>query len=203
MYGNGRRVRFFIGLALVIALLFLIISMIVRSGGDDKKTEVPETQRTFVSLADDEDVTVTRYVVGPITAAEKHYETEIQISNTTATANVISGYEGTVTDTRSYPTTREGFSEFLYALDKVGFTNGNTDEALRDDEGYCSSGQRYIYEVRDDGKLLQRFWATSCGGTKTYKGKLGQTNNIFENQIPDYKLMTNSLGFRSSAFSFN
>lgn len=197
MYGESKNWRYLIGFGLVIILLFFIIFMIVRGGGSSEG-KIPETKKELTSYADSSDAVVTSRLIGPITAAQDHYEVEINVSNSQATVDLISGYDGNVIDSRSYPLTTEAFREFLSALDKVGFTKGNTDEALRNDQGYCPTGQRYIFEMRDGANNIQRFWTTSCNGTKTYKGNRSATLNLFQKQIPDYNDFVNNSDLGSS-----
>ena len=196
MYGEGKNWRYLIGFGAVIVLLFVAIFIIINSGGDGKG-KVPETKKTLTSYTNNDDITVTSKTVGPITAAVNHHEVEINVTNTNATINIIDGYDGNVVNSRSYPLTTEAFGEFLSALDKAEFTKGNTDEALRDDSGYCATGQRYIFEIRDGANNIQRFWTTSCNGTKTFKGNRNATLQLFQNQITDYNDLTKSLNFRS------
>ncbi len=188
MYGEGRNLRYIIGLAAVIVLLFLAIFLIVHHGNG--KGKVPETKQALTSYADDSNVTVTEHIVGPITASEMHREIEIRVTNTGTTAEVSQGYDGNVINSLSYPMTNTSFKEFLSALDKVGFTLGSTDEKLQDDSGYCARGNRYIYTITQGGNTVERFWATNCGGTKTYKGKLGNTLALFQAQVPGYSELT-------------
>lgn len=190
MYGEGRNLRYLVGLGLVIVLLFVIIFMIVRGGGDDK---VPETRRELTSYVEDTTFTVSETIVGPITSADQHSEIQIQVTNQAATIEVSKGYDGNVVKSNTYPITTNGFAEFLNALDKVGFTKGNTADNLKDDKGYCPTGVRYIFEVRDGSDTIQRFWATSCRGAKSYRGDLPLTLQLFKAQIPDYNQVTEDL----------
>ena len=196
MYGEGKNWRYLIGFGLVIVLLFAIIFMIVRGGGDNNG-KVPETKKTLISYASDDNVTITSTLIGPVTAPQNHNEIQIEVTNSQATVNIINGYDGNVVNSRSYPLTTEAFSEFLSALDKAKFTEGNTDEALRNDEGYCATGQRYVFEIREGANNIQRFWATSCRGVKTFKGNSAAVLNLFQNQIPDYDELTDDVSFGS------
>lgn len=184
MYGEGRNLRYLAGMGVVIALLFLIIFMIVRGGGNDNK--VPETKRALTSYVEDTTVTVSETIIGPIVSADKHSEVQISVTNQSAAIEVSKGYDGNVVKSNTFPLTTNGFSEFLSALDKVGFTKGNTADDLKDDKGYCPTGLRYIFEIRDGSDTIQRFWATSCRGAKSYRGDLPLTLQLFERQIPDY-----------------
>lgn len=196
MYGEGRNLRYLVGFGLVILLLFVVIFMIVRGGGDSAK--VPETKRELISYAEETNVTLTQTIIGPVTAAQNHDEIEIIVSNSSSVINLIKGYEGQVVNSASYPMSTTSFREFLSALQKAKFTEGKTDKELQDDTGYCSTGLRYVYEMYQGARQLQRFWATSCDGPKTYLGNLPLTLNLFESQIPDYDELTDDANLRTS-----
>lgn len=189
MYGEGRNLRYFVGLGLVIVLLFVVIFMIIRGGGDEEN-KVAESEREFTSYVDDSDVTISMTTVGPIVAAQEHNELQINITNSNASIDVMQGYDGNVISSQSYPISTAAFGEFLHALDKADFTKGDTSDDLKDDRGFCPTGQRYIFEVRDGSRSVQRFWATSCRTVKTYHGNLALTRQLFEDQIPDYSGLT-------------
>ena len=192
MYGEDRNIRLFAGLGLVILLMFVVIFLIMNHGSE--KGEVAETKQPLTSYVDNPNVTITQTIVGPIRAAEDHFQGEISITNNATTASRINGYDGNVTDSRSYPMTQAGFSELLHALSSAGFTKGNTDEALKNDEGFCSTGRRYIYTIREGANVVQRFWATSCGGTRTYDGSLNLTISLFKAQVPEYGRLMSGTG---------
>lgn len=196
MYGDGRNLRYLLGFGLVIVLLFVVIFMIMRGGND--KSKVPETKRELISYVNDTNVTISETIIGPINAAQNHDEIQIRVTNQSATVDFSKGYDGNVVNSRNYPVTTAGFSEFLSSLEKAGYTLGNNDEKLKDDKGYCSTGQRYIFEVQEGSQTIQRYWITSCGGTKTYKGKLGLTNELFKAQIPDYDDIMEDASFSSN-----
>jgi hypothetical protein len=199
MYGEGRNSRYLIGLGLVIVLLFIVIFMIVRGGGDNS-AKVPETKRELTSYAGEENVRITMTTIGPITSPDTHRESQVSISNSQSIVEAMQGYDGAVVASRAYPMSTESFREFLSALEKVNFTEGDSDEKLQDDRGYCATGQRYIFEIYQGAKEIQRFWATSCGGPKTYNGELNRTLNLFQAQIPDYNDVVGSSGVRDESF---
>ena len=190
MYGEGRNIRYFVGLGLLIVLLFVVIFLIISHGGDDNK--VAETKRELTSYVDDSDVTITQTMISPITAAQTHNQLEISVTNSGTNADVSTGYDGNVTASRSYPMSNASFGEFLNSLERAGFTKGDTSEELKNDQGYCPTGFRYVYTIREGAKEVQRFWATGCGGTRSYKGNLNLTINLFRAQVPDYGDLVNN-----------
>jgi len=191
MYGSGRGLRFFLGFLVVVLVLFLVIVLIVRGGGSDSK-KVQETKKTLMSYVDNPAVTVTQTVIGPVQASQNHDQATITVSNSSSVMTIYKGYDGSVVDSKSYPMNQTSFGEFLKALDRAGYTRGNTPEELKDDRGFCPLGSRYIFTISEGGNELQRYWATSCGGTRTYNGNLSLTRALFKNQVPDYYTMVNN-----------
>lgn len=190
MYGEGRNIRYLLGIGIVIVLLFVVIALIMRSGNDNK---VPETKHELTSYVSDPNFSVGETIIGPITAESDHNEIDITVSNSQATIDIIQGYDGNVINSKSYPMTENGYSEFLASLQKAGYSEGDTQADKKNSEGYCPTGDRYIFTAHDNSNTLQQFWATSCGGTKTYRGNLSQTLDLFQAQIPDYSDLVNDL----------
>ena len=189
--------RYIIGLLVAIGLVILLIFVLATGGGNDDASKVPATKKLLQEYANT-DATVRMTVSGPIVAEQNHRETRISVTRDSATIESIVGYQGNVVDSETNPNTREGFVSFLRALDRAGFTNGNTDRALRDERGYCAAGKRYIFELIEGGRTVQRFWTTSCTGTETYLGNLSATGDLFTKQIPNYDRLRNAnrtLGF--------
>jgi len=83
----------------------------------------------------------------------------------------------------------------LLALAHAGFTIGNAAPSVSDERGYCALGDRYVFELRQDNKDLERYWATSCGSPKTYQGVLNLTLELFQAQVPQYANLTQNLRF--------
>src|SRR5579875_2224368 len=149
MFERGGLGRYFIGLGLVIVLLIVVIILIVNHGGS--KNSVPGSQRPLTSYVDDPAAEVRLTINGPITAPVNHRQVQITISNSLTNFNLQQGYDGTVLNNKDYNMTTNAFDNFLHALDKAGFTQGNTDPSLRSEKGYCATGSRYIFELLENG----------------------------------------------------
>lgn len=172
----------------VTVLLLIVLVMLLVFGGDDKKS-VPSTSKTLASYSNSE--AETRLTIdGPINAPEMHRATRITVSQTKTTLEQLRGYDGQVIDTKTFDNTQTSYLSFLRALELAGFTKGDTAESLKNDRGYCPLGTRYIFELENNGKKLERFWATTCNGAKSYQGNTGLTVQLFKNQIPNYSKVT-------------
>jgi len=180
--------RYLIGLLVTIGLLILLIVIIVQSGGNDK-SKVPDSKKSLesYSLTD----AVARLTTdGPINAEQNHQQIQITVGRDDVAIAIKKGYDGAVTNLQTYSNTEASYNAFLHALDRAGFTKGNTTATLKDEGGYCALGSRYIFEFIKDGKTLERYWATSCGTPKTYLGAIDLTLTLFRNQVPDYDKIT-------------
>ena len=193
MFREEGHLRYLIGFIAVIGLLFIIILLIVHHHSGPSTTK---QQKTLTSYINDPNATVSETVVGPVSASQTHQQYQISVSNQTATMNVMAGYDGSVTSSKTYPMTTASFSELINALNRAGFTEGNTSSTLSNDQGYCPTGERYIFELQDGSSKVQRFWSTSCGGTKTYRGNTDLTTSLFEAQIPDFNDLVNNTDFQ-------
>jgi hypothetical protein len=182
--------RYFLGFLATIGLIIFIIILLFHGGGKPKSPII--TRRALDTFATT-DATVSMTAQGPINANVNHEQIRIIVSANDATFQHIRGYQGTVVDSRNYANNVDSYTNFLFALERAGFTNGNNSKVLADYRGYCPLGTRYIFDVDQGGQNIQQYWATNCGGTRTYLGELSLTLQLFQNQIPDYSLLTQNI----------
>lgn len=184
--------RYFIGLLLAIGLIILVIVLIVSSGG---KPAVPSTSAPLESYATS-DATAQMTIIGPTVAPQNHSEVQINIGENQTTYTQYQGYDGSVVSTKAFPNTEASYNAFLHALDHAGFTMGTATSTLKDDSGYCSTGDRYIFEFMQNGKDLERYWITNCSGTpKTFTGDFSLNVTLFEAQVPGYGNLNQNANF--------
>ena len=174
--------RYYIGFLIAAGLIILLIFLLFRGGG---KPNVPVTPKTLVSYANT-NAQASLTIDGPVNADQLHQQVRITVDNTEVTFEQIQGYNGSVVSQQQFSGNQNAFDVFLHALDYAGFTNGNTSKALSDERGYCALGDRYIFELSQNGNNIERYWATSCGKPKTYLGNLNLTLNLFQAQVPGY-----------------
>jgi hypothetical protein len=179
--------RYFIGALVAIGLLILVLALIFHGGGAPIQKKVVLTDYATATSG------VRLTIDGPISATQTHYDAVITITQDKASLYIIQGYENDVTDSRSYPMNPNAYAVFLHALNLAGYTKGNADKALADERGFCSTGERYIFELRDGEKQIERFWSTSCGGG-TFKGNSPLVRTLFQKQIPDYNELAGHVG---------
>lgn len=182
--------KYFFGFLASVGLIILVFILVLRglSGGDEAK----KTQIQLIDYANT-DTAVQMTVDGRVTADQTHQGYRITIDRNEARIEVYKGYDNSIVDTKIYDNNQQAYATFLRALDLAGFTKGNDDPALGDERGVCPSGQRYILETLGDGTDSKRYWTTSCRGGGTYRGNLDATQNLFQNQIPDFESVTSHL----------
>lgn len=180
--------RYLLGFLIAIGLIILVFIIILKSVGHSP-TKAPTP---LISYANSNTV-VEMTVDGPETADQTHQSVNVTVGQTQAVIDIIQGYEGNVTNSKTYTNNEPAYAVFLRALDIAGFNNGDTSQNLTDYRGYCPTGDRYIFTINDNGNTLQQFWTTSCGGQGSLKGDEGTIQELFQDQIPEYGELTNNV----------
>lgn len=186
--------RYFVGFIITIGLIVALILLLVGHGGGGK---VPETKQPLVSYADT--ATVVRETIDEkVNDVASHRQIQITVGRDNTTFELHKGYDGEVIHSQTYPMTTSSYGSFLKALQHAGFTDGNSDDSLKDERGYCPLGKRYVFEVLDGGNDIERYWTTSCNSSpKTFNGKTSTVLTLFRLQVPDYDKLTRDSGSSS------
>jgi len=182
--------RYFIGFLVTIGLIILVIVLLV--GGGNNHPKVPTTSRPLASYATT-DASVRLTIDGPTNSETEHQQIRITVDRNSVTYEQIQGYQGHVVELQTFPSNEQAYGAFLRSLGLAGYTQGDTSKDLQDERGYCALGDRYVFELFQDDRTLQRFWNTSCNKTKTYHGNTGQTVELFQAQVPDYNQLANDV----------
>lgn len=181
--------RYFIGFLITAGLIILLIILLISGHG---KPKTPVTSKSLDSYAST-DSQVSMTIDGPVIAASLHQEVRVTVDGDSVTYENLVGYDGQVVATQTFLNTENSYDVFLHALYHAGFTQGNNSAALSDERGFCPTGTRYIFELTQDGKSVQRYWTTSCGQTKTYLGLRSLTITLFQKQVPNYGQLTHNI----------
>lgn len=184
--------KYFIGFVVTVFLVIFAVILLVGGGGKKSVTKLPATSKSLTSYATS-DAAVSMTIDGPVNADQSHQEVRVTVSKSSVLYEQIDGYTNHVVNSKSYPNNSEAYANFLSALNKAGYTRGDTTAAIQDERGYCSLGNRYIFEVKQGGKTLQRYWTSTCGKTKTYLGEKNLTTQLFKLQVPDYSKLTRNM----------
>lgn len=178
--------RFIIGFLVTIGLIILAFILIFRSSGTPAVT-TPDINK-YASTS----VVMQFTIDGPVNADQDHRETRITVGQSQTTMTTLSGYQGTVIQSKSYDNNITAYTDFLHALQLNGFSKGSKTSSIQDDRGQCPLGTRYIYEIIDGAQNVQRFWHSTCG-TGNFRGTTSVINALFIRQAPDYeRLAVNS-----------
>jgi hypothetical protein len=182
--------RYIIGFLVAIGLIILLFVWIF-SGGDDPGP-APNQTRRMVDYANT--TTVVQFVDDyPVNANQTHRQTVTTIGRDAVTFVVESGYEGEVIRSQTYENNATSYANFLRALQLEGYTNGDNNPALVDERGYCAHGRRFIFEIKDGARSIQRYWSTSCGNIGSFKGDTTAVRDLFRRQVPDYNKLTSGV----------
>lgn len=180
--------RYIVGFLIGIGLIVLTFILVVRlfSGGGGEEGPRPIDLNSYSTT----DTVVRLTLDGPIIADQKHEQVRITVGRDNVLYERFRGYQGDIIDTRSYPNNQDAYAEFLRALDVAEFEKGNP-EKVKDERGYCPTGQRYVYEAIGEGENLVRWWSTSCGGDSgNFDGRASVVRSLFRRQVPDYSELT-------------
>lgn len=186
--------RYFIGFLVTIGLIIVLIVLLFSGHGEKSK---PLPQAKLLPDYASTDAVARLTIDGKINANEDHDAVRITVGKNDVTYQHIQGYEGTVVDEQTFTNNENAYSNFLFALGREGFTNGNKNSGIVGEEkGQCPLLKRYVFElIGSDGHDVLRYWATDCGKPRTYYGNLYQTVQLFQLQVPNYTNLTQNIRF--------
>jgi hypothetical protein len=188
-------IRYFVGFLITLGLIIVLIVLLFHGGGH-KSTQSPEqnqvTAQELVDFANTSTV-VKMTQDGLVNAESQHQQVQITVGKDNVSYAQIKGYQGDVVNSHSYTNNENAYSAFLYSLARASYTAGSKDPKQSNYLGRCPLGSRYVFEIYDGDQLRQRYWATSCGGAKTYGGDLNLTISLFQLQVPNYSDLTQDL----------
>ena len=184
--------RYILAFLITVGLIVLVFILILKGF----KSSPAPVQTPLVSYANTN--TVAQMTIdGPINADQNHEEIQVDVSQFQTQMTIMKGYQGSVVSTKTYLNNQTAYAVFLRALQVAGFSKGNTSPASRDERGFCPGGNRYIFELNNGSKQIERFWTTSCGGQGTFEGRATTVEALFRDQIPDYNSLTENLNIQS------
>lgn len=181
--------RYFIGFLITIGLIIMLIVLIFSGGGSKPKTSTAKPLDSYAGT----DAEVSMTIDGPINADQNHQQVRVTVGTNSVTYEEISGYDGQVAERQTFHNTEAAYTVFLRSLALAGFTRGDTTPALQDERGRCALGDRYIFELNNDGNKLERYWVTTCGGAKTFLGDRSTVTQLFKAQVPQYDNLSNNI----------
>ncbi len=176
--------RYVLGVIGLIILAILAIALIGRTGNQPAQEGKP-----VVKLVDYENsgARVTHTTEGRIVGEDAHKSIRITVDRNERKAEVLTGYQGSVEKSQSWPNNSEAFQVFIRALSNAGFTR-ERETTQKDERGICPQGNRFIYQLNDESdKEVTRLWSTSCGSKLgTFGGDTSTIRRLFQDQITGY-----------------
>ena len=172
--------RYFFGFLASLGLIILVFILVLRGFSGNSTSQ----DRTPLSEYANTDALVRLTVDGRIVSEQEHRAYQVTIGRSEVRLETLKGYEYETLETRTYENNQESFNNFLRALDLAGFTKGSEDADNRDERGVCADGWRYVFEILSGTSGVQRYWATSCKGSGTFKGSAPAVKQLFDKQIP-------------------
>ncbi len=185
--------RFIIGFVVTILLLILAVVLVIGGDNGDQNGNAPEDV-TLSDYIDRSGSEVSYTVAGPIVAQENYREIRIIVTPSSRTVQIISGYDGTVTDGRDFGNTRNAYAEFLQALEQAGFAEVNDNPSADGPEGVCPTGRRHSFVLRAEDETVRDLWSVTCRGVRgSFAGQQGIIDRLFKAQIPDYNTIVRNV----------
>lgn len=182
--------RFLIGALVAIGAFILIIVLIIKlvfGGGGTPKNALD------LNSYSNTDYEMRLTIDGPVNADSEHGRVQITVGQSDTVIDVMRGYQGNVTKTKTIDNNSDSYNAFLHALTIAGYNLGDDNPKNADETGQCAMGDRYVFSViNPDGKEVQHYWSTSCGGG-TYRGDSSRTLDLFKAQVPVYDDITNDV----------
>jgi hypothetical protein len=130
------------------------------------------------------EMSVEMVVRGPITADENFSTVSTSISSSSREVTYYNGYSLYEVEKIELPNTFRAYDEFIYALDKAGFTNGTSSADNSDTRGVCATGSLYEFRIKKNDSIIKTLWTTSCKADKgTLKANIQPIHNLFTAQV--------------------
>lgn len=177
----------------IIAIVLVVVFGSIMLRNTIRNDQQAATPKTTLRLSDyDRSGVVMRLsVIGPVVANEDHREMVIEASEASRVARILVGYNSNVGREVNYGNNSQAFSDFVEALNRAGFASERA-SSVKDLEGQCPQGFRYVLSVVDNGQTVSNLWKTSCGGNGSSAADMVSVINLFKAQIPDFKAFAGS-----------
>ena len=173
--------KFVFGLfAIIIIAVFAIVLLFTRA-----PRTVPNSTHSVV-LTDyvEKNSKVVYAKYGKINGDDVFRGVRISVSPTNRLVEVLAGYDQRIIRKKLYGNSQNGYAQFLTALSTAGFT-AQQNSQYKTEIGRCPFGERYTYQLFNDGKEISYLWDGSCNEKGTLRGKQDDIAQLFESQITD------------------
>lgn len=177
----------------VLALFFIMMLGIVliagRSSNEsderDESTQITE-QKQLYDYASSSAARVVFTTQGKVVGEDQHRSVRITVTRDYRRIEVLDGYTGRVEKSQRFTNNEAAFYTFLRSLNHEGFMN-TRESRIASEQGVCSGGYRYVYELFDGNDEVHRSWSTSCGTREgSFAGTPQNIRRLFQDQITGY-----------------
>lgn len=173
-------IRPFLALLVGIGMIVLVAVLLIKAFGGGATAPSSQTDITRYANAPS---SVSLLIDSPTNIDQDHRQVKITVSGTENEIDILKGYQGTVLQSKTYANNTNAYSVFLQTLKLMNFSKGKVSNVPY--QGYCPTGDRYIFTFNNGTNNVFSYWATSCGGQGTYEGSLGPVLQQFQDQIPE------------------
>lgn len=178
-------------------IVFGVIAVILFSKTLNRTSQTAQQGTTEKNITDyingKSDVQFTQY--GQVVANENRRTLRINVSESQRKIEIIDGYQGTVSSSKTYNNNKEAYDVFMRSINNAGYLKEKKTN-VSDPVGVCPNGLRYEYRLNDGANDISVLWNSSCapqGGT--IGGNTSLIRSLFQKQIPDYSTMVQGVTF--------
>ena len=179
--------KYVLGVIGAIVLIFIVFMLIFNRGGDDNNTNKSTVLRSsqLVEFADkNSKVSVTTF--GKVVGNESRNGIRVIVTPNERRIEILNTYDDNVIRSSTYPNTQTAYENFLSALSGQSFITGK-EAAVNDRRSVCPAGNRYEYDLTEDGDSKVNLWSVSCGiDFGSFAGNGPAIRELFKLQIPEY-----------------
>lgn len=172
---------------IAIAGLVALARLLFTGGGSQSSapSQIDVARQNLLNSSDGRAVSMT--VRGPIVAEEDFRSYRITISPSARTFESFKGYLDVVVDKQTLSNNTAAYNQLVNALNKANLVAGAPFTADKNDTlGICATGKVYEFRLLNGNDETQMYWTSTCGGsTGSLRANIGQTSQLFLNQIPN------------------
>lgn len=180
--------RYIIGVFGAILLLLVVVVLIFNRGDSSQPSATVQPAQLVDYATRNSNVSFT--TVGRVVGEDQQRSIRVVVSPSERRLEIMSGYGQTVLSSQTFANTAVGYQNFLSALGGQGFTRARS-TSIKDATTVCPTGQRFEYDLSENGEHVSNLWSVSCDRSGSFGGSAVVVRQLFERQIPDYsKLVT-------------
>jgi hypothetical protein len=170
----------------IILIVFLGWLLFFRGGGTKTPAPVSKKAKVLYDYADSDTAEVIHTTQGKLVGNDAYRSIRITVARDFRRIEVLDGYDMVVEKSRDFSNNQIAFDAFLRALERSGYSKDRSN-APADERGFCPTGNRYIYELKDGDEELERTWSTSCTTAQgNFGGQASLIRQLFQAQITGY-----------------